>query len=447
MDDAIRDCTERMLVIGAGPVGLAMANALAGAGIDYDHVESDDDLGGNWYHGVYETVHIVSSKKTTEFPDFPMPEDYPDFPSAQQMLDYLRDYAEAFNLRDRISFNTTVVYVRPVEHDLWETTFESGERRLYKGVIVCNGHHWDRRFPTYQGEFTGEWTHSKDYLGPKDLLGKRVLVIGGGNSGCDIVCEAARSAASAHLSLRRGYWFLPKTMLGRPTVELMRPWMPLWFQRILLRLLAAITVGDYRRYGLPRPDHRIFEAHPSVNTELLHYLKHGRISVHPDIERLDGDTVEFVDGTRETIDRIVCATGFNVSFPFLAEGLVEVNGPVAQLYAGTVSERHKHLYVLGTGQLRYGIGPVVTPYAHVVCEMIRTQDRLRLPLGAVLKAVGQRIPESHLVDPFQSLRRLRLATIVLPWLPAFERMLLHRKEDFHNEPIAGDPPAERFRVY
>src|SRR6267142_2825063 len=179
------DRSTQMALIGAGPVGLGMAKALLEHSIPYEQLEADDDLGGNWYHGVYETAHIISSRKTTEYADFPMPAEFPDFPSAQQMLEYLNSYAEAFKLRPHIQFSTKVVMCRPTSNrdkiadPHWEVELANGEKRIYKGVIVCSGHHWDKRFPNYPGNFTGEYIHSKDYKNPRQLIDKRVLVIGG----------------------------------------------------------------------------------------------------------------------------------------------------------------------------------------------------------------------------------------------------------------------------
>ncbi len=101
-------------VIGAGPVGLSVARALAKAGIGYEQLEADADVGGNWRHGVYSSAHIISSRKTTEYADYPMPADYPDFPSAEQMRAYLADYVDHFDLRRHIQFNTRVEFCRPL---------------------------------------------------------------------------------------------------------------------------------------------------------------------------------------------------------------------------------------------------------------------------------------------------------------------------------------------
>ncbi|MFQ3640608.1 MAG: NAD(P)-binding domain-containing protein [Chloracidobacterium sp.] len=414
---------DRFLVIGAGPTGLVVARALKQAGIPYDQVDADDDVGGNWRHGVYTTAHIISSRRTTSFPESPLPAHAPDFPSRAQMLAYLCDYARHFGLYAHIEFRKEVVAASPLADWSWQVKLADGEQRQYKGVIVCNGHHWDRRFPTYPGTFTGEWLHSKDYRRPEQLVGKRVLVIGGGNSACDIASEAARVAVCSHLSLRRGYWFLPKTMFGIPTVEMMRGWIPVPVQRAVLRLCLRVIVGRYAQYGLPEPDHRIFERHPTVNSELLHYLKHGRIRPRPDVARLEGQTVHFVDGTTDEYDLVVCATGFHVSFPFLPPGMVEVKGSTAQLYAGMVPPRTRNLYIFGTTQPRYGFGPLASPAADLLAQLLELQDAMTLPLSVVFEASGEQLPTTHLVDPHAALRRMRLARYLTPLLVRKERRL------------------------
>ncbi len=420
------DRTTHLAVIGAGPIGLAVAKALLQHGIPYEQLEADDDLGGNWYHGVYESAHIISSKRTTEYADFPMPEHYPDFPSAQQMLDYLHAYADAFHLRPHIQFRTKAVKCLPLADGRWGVALASGEQRLYKGVIICNGHHWDKRYPDYPGTFTGEYIHSKDYKHPRQLAGKRVLVIGGGNSACDLASEAARVGRSSTISLRRGYWFLPKTIFGIPLPELIPSWTPVWAQRVLLKLLLRVVFGTYDRYGLPTPTHRIFEAHPTLNSELLHYVKHGRIRPRPDVERFEDERVRFVDETVEEFDIVVCATGFHLSFPFLPQGLVPVRGSCALLYGGCVLPDYKHLYVVGTAQPRYGFGPLITPAADLMCRMITLQDQMELPIGLVLKASGVRPPRTHLLDPHRAMRQMRRATYTLPLLLWKERQLRQR---------------------
>jgi hypothetical protein len=417
--------SEKLLVLGAGPTGLAVAKAFREAGLPYVQVEATDTVGGNWAHGVYETAHIISSRKTTEYPDWPMPADWPDFPSAAQMRLYFADYATTFDLWSSIRFRTEVVHVSPMRDGNrdggWSVAFGDGTRETFKGVVVCNGHHWAKSFPEWVKGFTGQVIHSKDYKRPADLAGKRVLVLGGGNSGCDLVSEAARVGACAHWSLRRGYWFMPKTFFGVPAVEFMKPWMPVAAQRLLIKGLLRVVVGKYEDYGLPAPDHAIFEAHPTISTEVFHYIKHGRIQTFPDVVGVKGDEVAFADGRKERYDVIVCATGFDVAFPFLDEEVVPIVGKTPQLVAGMLRPAHRHLYVVGAFQARYGIGPLLRPIGVLLADWVRLQDELAVPLGRVLEAMGQRPPTSHLVDPHEALRKLWLGRKMIPVVRLFAR--------------------------
>jgi hypothetical protein len=420
----MEDRSQELCIVGAGPVGLGMARAFAARGIAYAQLESDQGVGGNWRHGVYESAHIISSKRTTEYADFPMPESYPDFPSGAQMLAYLESFARTFNLLPRIEFGRTLQAARPLPDGRWELTLEDGTVRLHKGLVLCSGHHWDRRWPEIPGTFAGEYLHSKDYRSAEQLRGKRVLVIGAGNSACDVASEAARVGTSCDIALRRGHWFLPKTVFGMPVVEIMKPWLPVPAQRLLIKTLLKVMVGDYARYGLPRPTHRIFDEHPTLNGELLHYLKHGRIHPRTNVARFEGSAAIFEDGTRHTYDLVIAATGFHVSFPVLPEGLIAVKGSTPQLYGGVVLPDVKNLYVVGSSQPRFGFGPLVTPGARLVALLVELQDQMELPIGRVLQALGMELPQSHLVDPHAAIREMRLAQVVLPRVaPRLEKRL------------------------
>jgi hypothetical protein len=407
---------ERLLVIGAGPVGLAMADALKQAGIPYDHVDANGGIGGNWYEGVFDTTHIVSSKGTTAFADYPMPDDYPDFPSAEQMRTYLEAYARDRGIADRIELNKTVARAEPNPDDSWTVSFEDGEVRAYKGVVVCNGHHWAKRLPEIPGTFTGEYIHSKDYHRPEQLKDKRVLVIGAGNSAHDVACEAARVSRSCDLSLRSGYWFFPKTAFGRPLTDLPIWWLPIPLQRLVLRGIIWATIGDYRRYGLKKPDHKIFDRHPTYGTDLLNYLRQGLVHPRAQIDRFDGKTVHFRDGTTGDYDMVVAATGFDYKFPFLPEGLINVEGDVVQIYGGAFPDNVKNLYIIGASQPRGGFGRPLTPAAKLYARMIRMQDEIEPPIGAVLKWRRYKPPKSQFLDTESTRRQIWVSNRVLPLL-------------------------------
>ncbi len=343
------------------------------------------------------------------------------------MLEYLNNYTDHFALRQHIEFNTEVTWVAPVEGDRWEVTLASGEKRVYGGVLICNGHHWDCRYPEYPGEFTGEVLHSKQYKNPQILKGKRVLVVGAGNSGCDIAVEAARFGVDSHISLRRGIWIMPQTIAGIPTVEFLAPWMRGWLQSVSMRLLLRIFVGKMERYGLQEPDFPIFQRHPTINSQLLYFLKHGRITPHRDVKRLDGKRIEFVDGESIEVDMLVYATGFNVSIPFLAPGVVTWQDGLPDLIQGIFPQRHKNLCVMGIGQPRYGAGPLLTLGAEALAQGILVQPKLKRPLGVVLQKLGGAPLEGYLMDPHEAMRNARKMIRTAKRLPFLERMLFRGK--------------------
>jgi cation diffusion facilitator CzcD-associated flavoprotein CzcO len=400
-----------------------MAAALKQRGIRFDQIDAGDGVGGLWRHGVYQGVHIVSSKKSTGYTDYPMPAHYPDFPSAGQMLRYLESFAHDRGLNDTVELRRQVVRATPLADESWQVTFDDGEQRRYKGIVVCNGHHWDKRLPRYPGRFTGTLIHSKDYKEPKQLQGKRVLVIGGGNSGCDIACESARVAAACDLSLRSGYWFLPKTAFGRPLTDLPIWNLPVSAQRLILRALVSVFIGDYRRYGLQKPDHKLFERHPAFGTDLLNYLRQGRIKARPDIARFSGTKVHFTDGSVGDYDLIVAATGFNNAIPFLPKSLVRIDNDIVHVYGGAFPDTVKNLYIVGWAQPRNGFGGIISPAAKLYADMIALQDEIDLPIGYVLKRRGLRAPTTHLVDPGSTRRVIWLASRVLPLLKRRARII------------------------
>ena len=426
------DTKDKHLIIGAGFVGLGIAQALQEANITYDQVDKSDRIGGNWYHGVYDTAHIISSRKITQFSHFPMPKDYPDFPSAAQMLAYLDSFVRYFALDKQIELNRRVSLVEPIEDNLWRVTFANNEQRIYKGIIMCNGHHWDRRFPQFTGNFNGDIIHSKDYKNSSQLKDKKVLVIGGGNSACDIAAEAGRVAQKSVLSLRESVWFLPKSFAGVPLCDLIQWWMPEWFQKLLSYGVIRLTFGTHESYGLPKPSYEIFQKHPTLNNEVPYYIQHGRITPKPEVKSLDGWKVEFVDGSKDEFDLIVCATGYHVSYPFLPPQLQRVEGSIVNCYAGSFLDDYKGIYYVGWGQARGGVGSLMSAYGKVFARCLQLQEKIKIPLGLVFKELGQTLPKSHLSDPQKAFRQLKLLNLLFGLLEAKAYRLDSKYEAFNN---------------
>lgn len=346
-------------VIGAGPSGLAAARNLQRRGIPWSGYELADDVGGLWNidgprSTVYESAHLISSKRTTEFAEFPMRDEVADYPNHRELLAYFRDFAEAFGLRDGFELGAEVVRAEPVEGE-WDVTVRTadGERTTrHAGVVVANGTLSEPSVPEFAGSFDGEVVHTSRYKSASAFAGKRVLIVGAGNSGCDIAVDAVHHAASVDISVRRGYYFVPKYLFGKPadTLNQGRPLPPRVKQAIDSRLLKLFT-GDPVRFGFPAPDYKIYESHPIVNTLVLHHLGHGDIRVRRDVERFDGDGVVFKDGERGEYDVVVLATGYRLHYPFLDPPLLGWTGDGTEgapdLYLNVFSRADPNLFVVG----------------------------------------------------------------------------------------------------
>lgn len=384
------------LIIGAGPVGLAMAKACKDAGIAYEQVEADYDLGGNWLHGVYSSVFMDTCKALMQYPEFPMPDAYPDFISGEQMRQYVNSYAEHFQLREKISFNTKVVWVSAADNNAWRVTFNNQTTKTYSGVVVCNGHHWDMRFAKLPGTFAGDFLHSKQYKGPAQIAGKRVLVIGPGNSGVDIACEAARVGSSAVLSMKDSPWIFPKTFMGVPLGKIKLGSLPRFLQPLLVKVLIKFSFGKHAYYKMPQPQHKPFDKHPTTSEELPYYLKHGRVTVKPGIKKTEGNTVWFDDDSHMEFDTIVSATGFNLSFPFLPHELVRTEGHNLKCIGHCAYPDYKGLFFIGWQQARGGVGLLCTAFSKATVDLIKLEEHTGMPAGKLLENMGNTISTTHL---------------------------------------------------
>ncbi len=351
-------------IIGAGVSGLTACKALADFGVPHTCFEASDEVGGNWYfenpNGVssaYRSLHIDISKPSISFRDFPMPDRYPDYPHHTHIFEWLRDYADAFALREQIRFNTRVQRAERGPEGGWQITLEDGERQSFDALLVCNGHHWSPRYPGFPGSFEGPQIHSHEYIDPStplDLYGKRVLVVGIGNSAVDIVSELARKtvADTVFLSTRSGAYVVPKYIFGRPADQVVKtnPQLPASLQRRLARVLPRIFSGRMEDFGLPTPNHNFLDAHPTVSSELLGRLGAGDAVAKGDVAELLGDRVRFADDSVEPVDAIISATGYNVSFPFFDPDFLSAPDNVLPLYKRMLKPGLDDVAFIGLGQ-------------------------------------------------------------------------------------------------
>lgn len=383
---------EKVCIIGAGSSGLTACQVLAARGVPFDCFEKGSMIGGNWRYendngtsSAYRSLHINSARKLMSYKAFPMPEDYPDYPSHWQVAKYFDDYAERFGLTEKITFRTEVVSAAPVggangaegSSGAWEVTVEGPEGRrteTYTAVIVANGHHWKPRWPepSFPGteEFDGEQMHVHHYREPDVLEDKVVLVLGMGNSAVDVAVESSRIALKTLLAMRRGAYVLPKFLGGTPIDEASPPistYLPMSVRRFFMNRLLKMSIGEMTDYGLPKPDHKLLEAHPTVSSELLPRIGHGDIAVKPNIDRFAGGRmVRFSDGSEEEIDLVIYCTGYEIEFPFLDERVFAAVDNRMPLYKRAVSVESPNLYFLGFIQ---PLGPIM-PIAEAQSEWI-----------------------------------------------------------------------------
>ena len=370
----------KVCVIGAGSSGIAAAKTLHERGIPFDCYELSDRVGGNWVWGnknnvssSYRSLHINTSRTRMEYSDYPMPESYPDFPRHDQIADYFDDYVDHFGFRDKIRFETGVEHVERRPDGVFEVRVSTGETHPYDAVVVANGHHWDPRWPepAFPGSdsFEGEQMHSHYYRDESQLVGKDVVVVGMGNSAMDIAVDASYYAKKTYLSARRGVHIVPKYIFGKPMDTIggsERIPGPVRFA--MYRKLVKTYVGDLTKYGLPEPDHKLAEAHPTISGRILDRLAHGAITPKPNIERLDRDRVHFTDGTSAHADLVVYCTGYKITFPFFDEDFVAARDNKLRLYKFMFHPDVAGLYFLGLIQPLGAIMPIAERQSQLIAR-------------------------------------------------------------------------------
>jgi cation diffusion facilitator CzcD-associated flavoprotein CzcO len=354
-------------VVGAGPCGLTALKNLRAAGLhDIVCYDEGEAIGGNWVFderaerpSIYDATHLISSKRLSEFEDYPMPRHYPDFPSHRQVREYFENYAAHFGLMQFIRLGTRVVRARLLPDLCWAVSSigpDGAKEDIFNYLIVCSGHHREPFMPDNCGVFSGEVLHSSHYRRPDIFRDKRVLVVGGGNSACDIAVDIASVAQKSCISMRRGYHIIPKLMFGRPSdliyARLRKTArLPRSLMQALMAIAVKLNVGPLEKYGLQQPNAKLLEMHPTLNSDILNALRNGKVLPRIGISRLEGNSVYFDDGSAEEFDTIIFATGYHIRFPFLDKSVVtwDESGPIP-LYLKMMHKEIPNVFFIGLFQ-------------------------------------------------------------------------------------------------
>lgn len=356
----------RIAVIGAGAAGICAAKYLLQAGHAVTVFEIGNQVGGLWVYdndngrsSAYASLHINSEKRNTQFSDYPFADDVQDFPSHEDMCAYLAAYADAFGVTGHIRFGAEVASVRPtvvaaggVGHGssvTWEVCTANAEGpEEFDSVVVAAGHLTDQVLPPFAAQFEGEVLHSHYYREPWPFRGKDVLVVGSGNSGCDIAADLSVVAKTTTMSARSPELIVPKLFLGVPvtqiTGKLERRWLPSSAPRWARSVITRLVHGRMEQWGFRTPKGR---THPTSHATLINHIAYKRVDVRPGVIGASGHEVTFANGTAGSFDTVICATGYDIRFPFLDREIVDIKSGNLELFKRVVPPEWPGLYFAG----------------------------------------------------------------------------------------------------
>jgi hypothetical protein len=371
----------RIAIIGAGCSGIAAIKELKDQGFDaLVCFEKNSQIGGNWVYtateshsSVCETTHIISSKWLSHYRNYPMPEHYPDYPSHRQVLQYFEQYVQEHDLQRFIRFNTEVKSAEKQADEQWKLTLSDGSVEFFDYLLVANGHHSVPRHPAWKDDFKGRYLHAHQFKHNRELAGQRVLVVGAGNSGCDCAVESSRVAERVDISVRSPQYIIPKFFMGKPTDVYASKvlWLPEFIRDMLLNLSVKIQVGNYADYGLPVPKFKPTKSHPTVNSELLEKIRHGKVTPKPGIKEIKGQTVVFANGETQEYDTIIAATGYKTATPFFAPDFIHWDDATnIPLYLRIFHPEHPTLFFIGLVQPQGSVWPLSEAQARLVGRML-----------------------------------------------------------------------------
>ncbi|XP_006017819.2 dimethylaniline monooxygenase [N-oxide-forming] 3 isoform X1 [Alligator sinensis] len=359
---------KKVAIIGAGVSGLASLKCCLEEGLDPICFERSDDIGGLWNFteqaeegkaSIYHSVFTNSCKEMMCYPDFPFPDDYPNYMHNTKLQEYIKMFAKHFDLLKYIKFKTMVIKVTKCPDfsvtGQWDVITEKDrkeESSVFDAVMVCSGHHVYPNFPAEQfpgiKKFKGSYFHSREYKGPEKFKGKKVLVVGLGNSGSDIAVELSHTASQVYLSSRSGSWVMSRVWDNG------YPWDMLYVTRFetFVRNSLPTSISDWlyvkkmnqkfkhENYGL-MPLNGTLRKEPVFNDDLPSRIVCGMVLVKPNVKEFTETSVIFQDGTKqENIDCVIFATGYSYAYPFMEDdSIIKCRDNEVTLYKGILPPR------------------------------------------------------------------------------------------------------------
>jgi cation diffusion facilitator CzcD-associated flavoprotein CzcO len=342
-----------VLIIGAGPAGLATAGRLRHLGIAFEVIERSTQLVTSWQNH-YDRLCLHTIKRFSGLPHMPLPDDLPEYVPRQDLVRYYQEYARTYSIAPHFGEEADQV-TRVGDH--WETQTKTGKRFQSKAVVVCTGFNRTPNLPSIPGleDFSGTTQHSRTYKNAAPFQGKKVLVVGMGNSGAEIALDLIEQGVSTHLSVRGPVNIVPRDINGRPTQVTAKliDRLPNWFGDWFARQIQKLVIGDLSTYGIhrpqisPRKQLRKLGKTPVLDIGTVARIKSGELEIQPGIEKIENAEVCFRNGKREAYDHIIFATGYHsavTDFVDGAEDLLNVFGHPASPIA---PETHRNLYFVG----------------------------------------------------------------------------------------------------
>jgi len=388
--------SKRVAVIGAGACGLCAAKYLLQSGFDVTVFEIGSQIGGMWCYNndsgrssAYRTLHINTSRGVTRFSDLDFDDETQPFPDHFDMHRYLVKYADHFGVTPRIRFNSEVTHVRPAfekgrEPAKWEVELADGTIGVFDAVIAATGHLTQPLHVPQLESFAGEYLHSHHYREPDSYVGKRICVVGVGNSACDIASDVCVTAKRCVLVARSGVMILPKLMFGRAftdiTAKIQRPWIPRKLRQKLTRLLVWLIHGDMARLGFKRPTEL---THVTSNATVVTDIAYRRIEVKQGIEAVENKTIRFADGTEEEFDVLIAATGYSIDLEFIPKDVLKVENNELSLHLRMVPPDWPGLFFLGFFNTDTALNMVFEHQARWVREVLL--ENASLPAEAEMR--------------------------------------------------------------